>query len=382
MTTGGAESLILEHIRHAGPDVETVVCALNRSGPAFESARALGAPCVLLDKSGNQLRGVRRLASLIREQRIDVVNGHNPTGAIYGTFAGRLAGVRAIVRTEHSIHYPGRHSGAYGGVIEPLLTIQAGAVICICEASRESHARRLRWAERKFVTILNGISAAPPSLGRARARQSLGLAESAPVALNVGSLTKQKAQHVLVDAFADVVRRVPGATLLIAGDGPLREKLVARASERGVAAAVRFLGGRTDVPDLMDAADVFVLSSEREGLSVTLLEAMRCGRAAVATRIGGNPEAVADGETGVIVPVGEAAPLADAIATLLADPARRERLGEAGRERWRRCFTAERMVRETEAVYSRILRGIRADARSGGGEAAHDTPAEARRAAG
>jgi glycosyltransferase involved in cell wall biosynthesis len=359
MATGGAESLILEHIRHAGPGVVSHVCALNRGGPAFEAVRALGAPCRVLDKGGDHLGGLRRLAALMREWGIDVVNGHNPTGALYGTLAGRQAGVDVVVRTEHSIQYPGRHSGFYQALLEPLITAQSDAVICICEASRASHARRLRWADRRFVTVLNGISPGPPSAGRGRARHELRLPEEAKVVLTVGSLTWQKAQHDLVDAFAEVSRPAPAAVLLIAGDGRLREPLVARAAERGVAGRVRFLGNRGDVPDLMEAADVFVLSSVREGLSVTLLEAMRAGRPAVVTDVGGNPEVVVDGETGRVVPVGDPAALARAISGLLADPAIARRMGEAGRERWRSRFTAERMVRETEALYRRFLRGAR-----------------------
>jgi glycosyltransferase involved in cell wall biosynthesis len=140
----------------------------------------------------------------------------------------------------------------------------------------------------------------------------------------------------------------------------LRAELESQARRVSPAGRIRFLGARGDVADLLEAADLFVLSSEREGLSVTLLEAMRGGRPAVATRIGGNPEAIADGETGLIVPPGDAPALAQALSALLLDGARAAALGEAGRARWARLFTAERMVGETERLYREELGRVRA----------------------
>lgn len=362
MHQGGAESLVVEHVRHAAPDVQTFVCALNRGGPALEAAEAAGARARVLEKGKGRLGGLGRLARLMRDEKIDVVNGHNPTGGLYAALAGARAGVKAIVRTEHSIHYAGRHSGLYALALEPLVTALARRVICVCEASRASHADRLGWAREKFVTVLNGISAAPPARPRDLVRAELGLLPGARVALSVGSLTRQKAQHVLVEAFARLRSRVPEAVLVLAGEGPLRSELESAVLRLGIADAVRLIGPRRDVADLLEACDVFVLSSEREGLSVTLLEAMRAGRAAVATRVGGNGEAIADGETGLLVPAGDALGLAKALEALLGDPSRAATLGRAGRIRWAERFTAERMVAETEALYREAL-GLEVPAR-------------------
>src|SRR6185503_8111171 len=145
---------------------------------------------------------------------------------------------------------------------------------------------------------------------RESVRAALGLAAGEPVVLTVGSLTSQKAQSVLVDAWAQVARGRPDARLLIAGEGPLRADLERQIAALGLGEAVTLLGARRDAADLMEAADVFVLSSVREGLSITLLEAMRAGRPAVATRIGGNGEAIAEGETGLLVPMRDAEALA------------------------------------------------------------------------
>ena len=197
MVRGGAESLILEHIRHAGPGVETMVCALNRAGPAMEEAQALGARTRVLGKGGRIAAGLSGLAALMREWHIEVVNGHNPTGALYATLAARAAGVPAVFRSEQSIHYPGRHSRAYP-LIEAGLTVFTRRVLCVCDAALESHARRLGWARRKFVTVYPGISEAPPLPSRESLRAALGIAPDALAVISVGSLTRQKAQHVLI----------------------------------------------------------------------------------------------------------------------------------------------------------------------------------------
>ena len=356
MHQGGAETLVVEHVRHAGAGVESLVCALNRGGPAMEAARALGARTFVLSGAPNRMSRLIQLARLMRSERVAVANGHNPTGGLYAALAGRLAGVPVILRTEHSIHYRGRHSALYPSLIEPLVTLLTRRVIGVCGAVRESHAVRLRWAESRFVTIANGISQARAARAREAVRNELGIAEGDRVVLTIASLTPQKAQHVLIDAFAWLRSRVPGARLLIAGEGPLQAVLEARARASGVGDRVRFLGPRGDVADLVGAADVFALSSVREGLPITLLEAMRAGCPAVATHVGGAAEAIEDGGTGRIVLPGEPVALGQALLELLSDPVRARALGAAGRERWARCFTAERMVSETEALYRAELR--------------------------
>ncbi len=366
MHQGGAESLVLEHVRHAGPGVEVTVCAVNRGGPALEEAERLGARVFVLRPPGRRglhtrLSAVRALARRMREQQVGVVNGHNPSGALHAALAARLAGVPVVVRTEHSVHYPGRYGALYP-LLEPLLTALAARVVCVCDAVRESHARRFGWAARKFVTVSNGIGPAPATRPRPTVRAGLGLAPADLALLTVGSLTRQKAQHLLLEAFARIASSVPESRLLIVGEGPRRGALEARARALGIAGRVHWLGARADVAELMEAADLFVLSSEREGLSVTLLEAMRAGRAAVVTRAGGSGEALADGETGLLVPVGDPAALAAALESLLRDPARRARMGAVARERWAERFTAARMVAETEALYGLERRAAAATA--------------------
>jgi len=348
MRRGGAESVVVEHVRHAAPDLELLVCALNHDGPALEAARAAGARTFLLGKRG-PLDGIRQLATLMRRERVEVVNGHNATGGLYAALAARIAGIPAVFRTEHTIHFPGRHSALYP-LLEPVSTVLTRRVVCVCQAVLESHVSRLPWAARRFVTVANGISSAAHTRPREAIRHELGIQDDQLLVLTIGSLSRQKAYARLLDAFAPIAEADPYARLLIAGEGPLRPVLEARIAD-GLAGSVRLLGARDDAADLLEACDVFVLSSEREGLPITLIEAMRAGRPAVSTRIGGTAEVVEDGVTGLLVPVGDGPALTGALRALLADPALRERMGEAGHRRWRERFTAERMVCDTEALY-------------------------------
>ena len=139
--------------------------------------------------------------------------------------------------------------------------------------------------------------------------------------------------------------------LLIVGEGPLRPELEAEVARRGLGGRVRLLGVGGESAELVKACDLFVLSSVREGLPVSILEAMRAGRAVVATDVGGTGEAVEDGATGRLVPARDPGALAAALEDLLGNPERLERFGVEARRRWEQRFTAERMVSETERLY-------------------------------
>jgi glycosyltransferase involved in cell wall biosynthesis len=159
----------------------------------------------------------------------------------------------------------------------------------------------------------------------------------------------------LVRAVAEVVREMPELVVLCAGDGPHRGAFEREAAERGLTNAVRFLGHRADVPALLALSRLVVLPSLAESFGFAALEAMSLGRPVVASRAGGLPEVVRDGDTGLLVDVGDAAGLARAMVALLRDPERAAALGAAGRER-ARGFSCDRMLRGYEAVYGRIAR--------------------------
>lgn len=212
------------------------------------------------------------------------------------------------------------------------------------------------------ITVHEGIDlahveAAPP----AKIHEEFWLPHHAPIVGNVAALVPHKGQRHLVEAAALVVRDVPDARFLIAGEGELRPTLERHIREHHLEKHVFLAGFRPDVLSLHKGFDLFVMSSVTEGLGTSLLDAMACGTPIVATAAGGIPEVVVDGETGLLVPPRDDRALAAAIVRLLKDEALRARMGAAGLARVREHFSAERMVRDTVAVYEAVIQaGARA----------------------
>ncbi len=283
----------------------------------------------------------RTLAARFVADGIRLVHCHNITALFHGARAAHRAGRLPVLYTEHDRDMPAplRHR-----LLHRWLARRVDHTVVVSERLREALVRWEGFPEQRTTTLLNGIddprSAFPGP--RQAARAELGWDDS-PVALAVGSLTPVKNHAGLIEAFADVRRRLPRARLAIAGIGELREELQRRASALPPG-AVTLLGERRDVARLLAAADVFVLSSRSEGLSLSLVEAHAMGRSSLATDVGGNGEVLQHGITGLLVPAGDPAPLGDALATLLADPGRRALFEGAARDRYLSAFTHERMV--------------------------------------
>ena len=198
----------------------------------------------------------------------------------------------------------------------------------------------------RLTTVRNGV----PDAGAPRADPAGG----PPRLITVARLDRPKDFGTLLDALGRA-RRLAWS-LDVVGDGPQTDEVRARADGLGLGGRVRLLGIRRDVPRLLSEAHLSLLISDKEGLPLTVLEAMRAGLPVVASDVGGTPEAVVEGYTGFLVPRGRADVLADRVTRLLEAPELRARMGEAGRARYEREFTAGRMFRETLAVYEQVVR--------------------------
>ena len=266
--------------------------------------------------------------------------------------AGRRADVPVLLRTEHLPYVltdPGQrreHAQAVASV---------DRLICVSEAARDSYVAA-GLAPEKLVTIRNGIEPVLPSDdARPRLRRALGISPTAPIILTVARMTPQKGHLNLIEAAPTVLARRPDAVFVLVGTGPLEGELRRHVREHGLDAAVLLLGARRDVPELLAAADLFVLPSHFEGLSLVVLEAMAAGLPVVGTRIGGTEETVVHGGTGLLVRPGDPLALAVSILELLADRARARTLGEAGRLRFLAEFQAGRMTAELLELYRTLV---------------------------
>jgi glycosyltransferase involved in cell wall biosynthesis len=295
-----------------------------------------------------------RLSRLLKRLAPDVVHGHDPHAVAMAATALSIASPPSnppLVTTRRIEYRIAHHS------FSKWKYSRVDCFIAISEAVRERLVTdgipRARTAVVHDGVDVERIVALEP----ANVHAMLFLPTHAPIVGNVGALVAQKDQHHLIDAAAIVVRTVPDVRFVIVGDGELRQSLEEQIHRKHLERHVFLAGFRTDVLEMIKGFDLFALSSLHEGMASSLLDAMAASRAAVATAVGGVPEAMADGETGFLVPPRDPEAMAARIVQLLQDDALRARMGEAGLRRARERFTLDHMVDGTLAVYEKLLQG-------------------------
>jgi glycosyltransferase involved in cell wall biosynthesis len=323
---------------------EATVVAITH-GPLFELARASGVPTTVL-RGETRAQRVSHAAAHFAVARPSVVHCHNPTSLHYAALA-KVAGLSRLVFTDHA---------QTKGIIRAGSSLEWHLVDAYASVSEETagHAADIGYHGLPEV-VRNGIDPTPARRPRAEVRAELGL-DDRPVGINVASFFSVKAQDVLVRAAASLKARGVPLAMVYVGEGSERQRVTALSAELGLGPADhRFLGFRTDVADLLAAADFFVLPSRAEGLPISLLEAMSHHLPVVCTRVGGNPELVTDGVHGALVPAGDPEALAAAMERLALDPDLRRRQGEAGAARVHDEFSFDRTTDHYEAIYHRVL---------------------------
>ena len=335
LTTGGAQALLLTFAKEmqARGQALTVICLDGaRSSPVEEQLQELGAHLVYVP--GSRLFDLPRLLRLyrvLRSERADGVHTHLTYANILGSLAGWLAGLPVVATIHSEAPDPGWDNQARHLVETWALRRFARRVIAV--GPRVEAGQRRRMGAGKVVAVPNAVTI-PPVLSaakRAAMRRELQGDGTGPVLIAVGRLSPEKGYLDLLEAFASLLPRLPAARLLIAGDGALRETLQAKIQSLGLAGRVSLLGWRSDVPRLLSACDLFVSASHWEGLPIAVLEAMACALPVVAPAVGDLLEVISP-ETGVLVPPGQPQELARALETVLVDPERLTRMGQAARE--------------------------------------------------
>jgi glycosyltransferase involved in cell wall biosynthesis len=292
-----------------------------------------------------------RLSRVIKRLQPDIVHAHDPHGVAMAALAlsmgapPRRPPLVAARRVDFHLARNALSRWKYR---------QVDCFICASDAIRRMVVGD-GVPEARTITVHEGIDlervAAAPA---AELHKDLWLPHQAPIVGNVAALVPHKGQRYLIEAATEVIRHQPDARFVIAGEGALRKTLEDQIRHRHLVKHVILAGFRNDVLSVHKAFDIFVMSSITEGLGTSLLDAMASGRPVVATKAGGIPEIVADGETGILVPPRDHGALAAAILRLLADPDLRQRMGRAGLARVRERFSADVMVANTLEVYAEI----------------------------
>jgi glycosyltransferase involved in cell wall biosynthesis len=367
-TYGGAESLARQIAMNLDRSrFESTFC-VSRWEPRASYERGLvelrdaGVRFLGLERRSRfNLAAWRRLVAQMRERRVDVLHSHKIGSNIWGALLSPLARTPVFVAHEHTWSFEGQPQRRF--LDRELIARRADAFVAVSEEDRQRMHEIEGIPIEKLRFIPNGIpTPAAPDPG-ADVRAELGIAPDQPTIGVVATLRPQKALDVLIRASIPLTLEFPGLQVLIVGGeaggleggpDPEREKLEQLARGLGVADNVRVLGHRPDIPNVLEALDVAVLSSDFEGSPLSVMEYMEAGKPVVSTRVGGVPDLVEDGVTGLLVEPQDPAALAAAIARLLRDPDESARMGEAGRERRRGEFSIENTTRCVEALYEEL----------------------------
>jgi glycosyltransferase involved in cell wall biosynthesis len=341
LDVGGQERLLVEMARHR--DVarfDWTVVVLGGRGVLAEPLESSGVRVVTLDEpTGFRIGLWRRLARMFRAEHFDVVHTHDDRPLIYGMPAAWWAGVPRRIHTHH-------HGRLAGISWRQRFLIRRAArcaehFVCVSEDSARFMIEE-GIAKERVRTILNGIDLARFAFQ--------GPCDDGPI-VTVARLSPEKDIATLLHAASLLAGDVSHLRFEIAGDGPCRAELAQLVKELNLTDRVSLLGEISDIPALLGRARLFVLPSQTEGISLTLLEAMARGLPVVTTEVGGNPEVVEARVTGWLVPPRSPSILAEAIRAVVALPADARTMGVAGRQRVENCFDIRTMTKQYEALY-------------------------------
>jgi len=362
---GGTETHLVEVVRHLDRSrFVPVVCCLHRPGRLAKQVEAMGVPVVSLGigriYEPGALRAARRFQELLRGYRIQLLHTYLVSANVYGTLVGRLARVPLIVTSRRDMGFS--RTWRLALLERWLVNGLADRIVTVCEGVRRRATREFGVEPEKVVTIPNGIDPMAwfPRPPDPALREACGIAADDRVVGIVSVLTPVKGHRYFLEAAMRVAWDRPAVKFLVVGDGPLRTDCERLARELGIGDRVIFAGSQPDTAPYLALMDVVVCSSLSEGMSMSLLEAMAMAKPVVATRVGGNPEVVADGATAILVPARDGLALAKQILRLLDEPETARRMGQAGRARVEREFDVRAMVRRMEDLYTALLRGPRA----------------------
>lgn len=301
-------------------------------------------------------RWLLSIISLIKKRKIDLMHAHEFAMNVYGSMASAMTGI-PIVTTVHGKNYyweKWRRRLAYR------FASKQSTMIAVSEDIRKFLIDKVGVKSGRVITIYNGIDTEayfPDSQLRNSIRQKLRISETQAVIGTVGSLFAVKGHTYLLKAASIVTKTYPESVFLIAGGGDLLGQLRVEANQLGIGNNVIFLGPREDIPALLQDMDIFILPSLSEGLPLSVLEAMACAKPVVATDVGGIPEVIVDGQSGLLVPPGNSQALAEKILELLKNRSLADKLGNAGSLRVRKDFSFENMWIRYQKLYENCFEG-------------------------
>lgn len=357
MRTGGAERQLLNYLLAADrSDFRHSLVCMSPPGELADIARDSGVPVITMPvRTRYAVATVRRWAAWMRREDVAIVHTHMHHAAMWGRLGGIFGGVPVLVTTEHGKEL---WKGTIRLTIDRILSRHTARHIAVSEDCMAIRKRREKVAPGKILVIPNGVSV-PDDVSnrphRDRLRREFGFDDRTFVMGTVGRVVAAKGYEHLLAALRIIRSRNPRVVWLAVGDGDQRGALEALADRLGLADAVVWAGRRGDVENLLEAMDVWVMSSIREGLPVALLEAMAAGVPIVGTTVGGIPDAIRDGRDGLLVPAADPEALAGAVERMMEDPGLAAALGASAHARARDMYGIASIARRIEDIYREEL---------------------------
>lgn len=345
--------------RYDATRFQASVCNIRGRDPGVDHLEALGIPVAELGRGRLDPGAISDLRTLVRRDGVHLLHLHGYGASNFGRIVARMLGIPAVVHE----HFIDPRVPPYQRAADRLLAPLTSWGFAVSEAVRGFMVAQ-RWMPAARVEVVPNGAPLDPFAQAARrgsdeaaaARRSLGVPVDEPVVAIVGRLAPVKNHDLFLRAAALVVSRIPRVSFVIVGEGELEPALRKQVSELNLGRHVVFAGYRADIPAVLGAVDLLVSTSQNEGFGLTLIEAMAAGCAVVATAVGGIPEVIADGRTGILVPPADAAASAEAWLRLLSDPRARASLGAAAEREAVQRFDVRETVRRLEARYAALLR--------------------------
>jgi glycosyltransferase involved in cell wall biosynthesis len=358
LSPGGAE----RNLYYLAPHMATSrfrygICCLMQRGDFAGEIEAAGIPVWEIGfRTRYTFTAIWKLARLLKQMRVKVLHTHLFLPGLIGRLAGLMAGTPVMIAHEHGKTLWKRwYHRWFERIILPVTDMR----IVVSEDILSLRLDREHTPRSKLRIVYNAVDPGRFETSqplRSATRKELGL-EGCLVIGTVGRLVEAKSFDLLLDVAHEVCRTKPEARFLIVGEGPLSEDLARRAASHGLSDLVHFTGQRSDIPELMAAMDIYLITSKREGLPLNLIEAMMAAKPIVATSVGGIPDTISHGEEGLLVQPGDKAGILEAVLSLAENGDRRQKLGARARQTAIERYSPARVLEELEQIYTGFLAG-------------------------
>ena len=358
LNVGGAEILASRLAEQMNDRFQFVFVCLDELGAMGQQFQDKGFAIEVLNrKPGFDWHCARQLSSIWKKHNVAVVHAHQYTPFFYSLAGGLLGRRPQVLFTEHGRFFPD-HASWKRSLFNRTFLRRSDRIVGVGGAVKQALIDNEGIPARRIDVIFNGVDTnafATDRVARTDIREKLDLSEDDFVIVQIARLDPIKDHTTALQTVERLVSRNSHIRFVIVGDGPERQRIEKEIEDRELQSCVRMLGSRSDIPELLSASDAFLLTSVSEGIPVTLIEAMLVGVPVVSTEVGGVPEIIKDGESGLLAKAKDDEALADAIERCVEDAGLRKSIAEAGRARAIDMFSEQRMHNEYQAVYEEML---------------------------